>query len=190
MKISKRLGMASIVLMLTLGVSGQSKAESITFTHTFNGKETSGSSRLNRNGVASVAGTAKVFPGTVPSDPTYFTTLDVLNVAPGTVFSVSITSEDTFTFLSIYDNSFDSTSLSTNYLGDAGMSAPEVFSVTAPADGHLVVVANSIDGAGHGFSADVTFTPSTVPEPSSLALCGIAGVVGLVVARRRRKRTA
>jgi hypothetical protein len=114
----------------------------------------------------------------------------VLNVAPGTVFSVSITSEDNATFLSIYDTLFNSTSLSTNYLGDAGQSAPIVFSVTAPSDGHLVVVANSIDGAGHGFSADVTFTPSAVPEPSSLAMCDIAGAVGLVVVRRRRQRTA
>jgi hypothetical protein len=30
----------------------------------------------------------------------------------------------------------------------------------------------------------------TVPEPSSLALCGIAGFVGLVYARARRKRSA
>jgi hypothetical protein len=33
-----------------------------------------------------------------------------------------------------------------------------------------------------------TFTAAIVPEPSSLALCGIAGVVGLAVARARRKR--
>ncbi len=33
------------------------------------------------------------------------------------------------------------------------------------------------------------YTPDTVvPEPSSLILCGIAGVVGLVVTRNRRKR--
>jgi hypothetical protein len=31
---------------------------------------------------------------------------------------------------------------------------------------------------------------AAVPEPSSLVMCGIAGVVGLVVARRRRQRTA
>ncbi len=34
----------------------------------------------------------------------------------------------------------------------------------------------------------LSFTASSVPEPSSLALCGIAGVVGLTVARVRRKR--
>jgi PEP-CTERM motif len=32
--------------------------------------------------------------------------------------------------------------------------------------------------------------PAAVPEPSSLALCGIAGVVGLVVARARRRVSA
>jgi PEP-CTERM motif len=34
----------------------------------------------------------------------------------------------------------------------------------------------------------LTYTAISVPEPSSLALCGIAGVVGLTVARMRRKR--
>jgi PEP-CTERM motif len=40
------------------------------------------------------------------------------------------------------------------------------------------------------FVGPVTFGPSAVPEPSSLALCGIAGIVGLAVARVRRKHLA
>ena len=36
---------------------------------------------------------------------------------------------------------------------------------------------------------DFTFT-SSVPEPSSVALCGIAGMIGLAATRVRRKRTA
>ncbi len=42
------------------------------------------------------------------------------------------------------------------------------------------------------FTGNVTsINPSAlVPEPSSLAMCGIAGVVGLAVARARRKRFA
>ena len=39
-------------------------------------------------------------------------------------------------------------------------------------------------------SAMATFRSSTVPEPSSLALCGIAGAFALVIARSGRKRTA
>jgi hypothetical protein len=40
------------------------------------------------------------------------------------------------------------------------------------------------------FDFSLTFTLTSVPEPASLALCGIAGVVGLAVARVRRKRVA
>lgn len=43
---------------------------------------------------------------------------------------------------------------------------------------------------GSGATADsmtIQVGPSAVPEPSSLAMCGIAGLVGLVVARVRRK---
>jgi hypothetical protein len=41
-------------------------------------------------------------------------------------------------------------------------------------------------------SSDVTMqaTLASVPEPSSLALCGIAGAAGLIAARVRRKRAA
>jgi hypothetical protein len=37
---------------------------------------------------------------------------------------------------------------------------------------------------------DFTFNPSSVPEPSSLALCGIAGGIALVVSWCRRSRAA
>ena len=37
---------------------------------------------------------------------------------------------------------------------------------------------------------DFTFAPSSVPEPSSLALCGIAGGIALVASWRRRRRSA
>jgi hypothetical protein len=40
-------------------------------------------------------------------------------------------------------------------------------------------------------STNATFTASaSVPEPSSLALCGVAGLTGLAFARRSRKRPA
>jgi hypothetical protein len=37
---------------------------------------------------------------------------------------------------------------------------------------------------------NVVISGVAVPEPSSLAMCGIAGVAGLVIAHRRRKRAA
>ena len=35
---------------------------------------------------------------------------------------------------------------------------------------------------------NVAYSTSVVPEPSSMALCGIAGVIGMAVARKRAKR--
>ena len=46
----------------------------------------------------------------------------------------------------------------------------------------------SFESDNHTFSA--TLQAPAVPEPSSLALCGIAGVIGLAVARARHKRAA
>jgi hypothetical protein len=40
-------------------------------------------------------------------------------------------------------------------------------------------------GVTHGFRVETA--ASAVPEPSSLAMCGIAGAVGLIVARRRKR---
>ena len=45
----------------------------------------------------------------------------------------------------------------------------------------------ALDNAGN-IGPMVSFTLTSVPEPSSLAMCAIAGAIGLVVARVRRKR--
>jgi hypothetical protein len=54
---------------------------------------------------------------------------------------------------------------------------PGTYDYTSTSNGALVVVVN-------------VESPAAVPEPSSVALCGIAGVVGLGVAGWRRRRRA
>jgi hypothetical protein len=170
----------------------------IVFSHTWTGTEPlQGSLRLFRDGMPSMAGTQKPFPGTVANNPTWFTTL-LLDVEPGSVVSGIITATSNFSFLSIYESPFNHTSLATNYLGDAGSSlAGIVFSITTPASGNVVVVGNSVfstDAIGQSFSANVTFTPrggGAVPELSALALAalGAAGLLGYVWHRRRTTGT-
>ena len=41
-----------------------------------------------------------------------------------------------------------------------------------------------------GVSLTSSFSPAAVPEPSSLILCGVAGVVGLTISRAVRRRLA
>lgn len=45
-------------------------------------------------------------------------------------------------------------------------------------------------GTLFGNAVSFVESPSIVPEPASLILCGIAGVIGLAVARHRRRRVA
>ena len=46
----------------------------------------------------------------------------------------------------------------------------------------------TVTGLNPGFTIDTAAYPAVVPEPSSIVLCGVAGVVGLAAARARRKR--
>ena len=95
--------------------------------HTWDGTEPSGPNRLLRDGVPSMAGSPKPFPGTTFNDPTYFVTLP-LSVLPNSVVSVADTTN--FSLLALYAAPFNRLNLPANYLGDQGFSdAPGVFSV-------------------------------------------------------------
>ena len=52
-----------------------------------------------------------------------------------------------------------------------------------------VAIGSSTDDLNDSFSLDneIDLTPNAVPEPTSIALCGIAGLIGLVGVRTRRK---
>ena len=57
----------------------------------------------------------------------------------------------------------------------------------------LALNSPTVNSNFNGFALIVQFSYSpavTVPEPSSILSCGIAGVTGLAVARVRRKRIA
>jgi hypothetical protein len=184
--------------MVAVSSTGAAQDTVINFSGTWTGNETiQGKFREVRNGVASVAANPKTFPGTTAADPTYFSTLD-FTAAPGSLVTITETAQNALaSFFSIYDKSFDPTDLALNYLGDAGSSGQNLtFSVRAPDDGFLVLVANSELGTrpliGATYSAKVTFTPgaaSPVPEPLTLSVFG-AGVVGAGALRQRKKSKA
>jgi hypothetical protein len=89
-------------------------------------------------------------------------------------------------------------------LTELGAQVPSILSVVASATNpggatfsfttdSISVTVGTIDFSQNvpiDFHFDVVAGAAAVPEPSSLALCGIGGVVGLVVARARRKRLA
>lgn len=183
--------LAILTAIVVFGVASPARADLISFSHTWTGTEPDqGTLRLFRDANPSVAGTPKAFPGTFGNNPTYFTTF-ALDVLPGSLVSVT-TTQDTNSFLAIYEAPFNHLSLATNYLGDAGSSLSLTFSIDAPASGQIFIVGMSNGGVGaigHSFTADVTFTPgaAAVPEPSSLALLGV-GAASLAGAAWRRKR--
>jgi hypothetical protein len=167
------------------------RADVVGFNHTWTGAEPQGPDRLFRDAVPSVAGVPKAFPGTVPDNPTFFTTLP-LSVLPGSVVSVNVTQPGS-SFLAIYESPFNHLSLATNYLGDQGSTLPLVFSVTAPASGMIHIVGMTVNGTsalGQTFMAEVTFVApvAAVPEASA-CLSGAAATIvsGLACAFKRRR---
>ena len=122
-------------------------------------------------------------------------------VAPGRFLQISIDSASINTFVAAFSPSYVSTSIATNWLGDAGSSGnpfggPRFFQIIIPAGQPLVLVLNETT-AGAGIAAgpagilveaftDTQFTDLVaVPEPTSLLLMS-TGVMALLALRRRR----
>ncbi len=136
-----------VLSMLTL-TAGVASADVITLSHTWTGTEVlQGTERYFRDGAPSVAGTAKLFPGTLTNIPTYFFGWD-LDVMPGSVVSVTTTAGSAVqSFFSAGSTLVDPTDLAIGYLGDAGLSGPDItFSIDAPAGGTFWLIASSVGG--------------------------------------------
>lgn len=160
------------------------------FSYTFTGAEPSGPDRQFRDGVPSVAGSPKAFPGTLANPTTFFYLQPIVVPVGGTVTVTQLTGNFSI-FLALYRDSFNPLDLSANYAADTGGSGNAEtlgFTNSGGSTSFLVVMMNvapadsvSVQAVSGNYQVDIV---STAPEPSSLALVALAG--GLVLARRRR----
>jgi hypothetical protein len=166
---------------------------------TLSGSDPTQTGRMVRNGTASQWAVNKPFPGLSSSSGQRAYRLFTTSVPGygGAVFYEVALSSSFFLFAAAYTGSFNPVDLSSGYLGDAGASGVMTFQVSLP-DGNtpLAIVVHEVNpGGGLGVPFDVTVTayadasygalPSSVPEPSTLALVG-ASLLSLGLLRRRR----
>jgi MYXO-CTERM domain-containing protein len=80
-----------------------------------------------------------------------------------------------------------------SFLADQGYISPGPEFVTFDVTGLLLPGLNTLDFTGSGLGdyvvgqVDLTYTSNAVPEPSTMAIAGVSLLVGLGVARRRRR---
>jgi hypothetical protein len=159
--------------------------------------------RLSRDGIPSDWSGAKAFPGVINTTTSYHYHTYVIPVFNAPFVQITVDDPLAAIFASAYVNSYNPSSLSTNYLGDAGSSGnffgvdPAFFQVVVPAFSNLVLVINDPAAANGGLNkqfslvvegfADTDFNdPPALPEPAAIVLSGSGLLAALVLGARRR----
>lgn len=158
--------------------------------------------RMTRDGLPSVWGTNKVFPGAFATTTIFSYTTYTIDVGYLRFIQVSVDDPFVGVFAAAYHTSFTPAPgpTATNYLGDAGSSGnpfgnPNFFQVEVPKNKDLVLMVLNVPALSSGLGvpygiliegfSDANY--NEVPEPATAAL--MAGALGiLVVARRHRRR--
>jgi hypothetical protein len=194
-------GVAAMAMMLA--AAGRSSADIITYTVTVTGSGTLDGTSFTDAPVTISATADSVnifnFGGNDPGTGLY--NVDAtggVNVSVGGVGSDALTglifviSDQSNNVLDINEASIgDISALFGAGVAAYDLSAPALIAGVDPGFGAGITHATT-NGSFEfdSFSGTEIFTATSVPEPSSLALCGIAGAIGLAVARRRRGRGA
>jgi hypothetical protein len=140
--------------------------------------------RLNRNNIPSVWTANKVFPGTVNTSTTYHyraITVPAATIAPAPFLHISIDDPNGAVFVSAYDTTYNSSALTSGYLGDIGSSAsldfPGFMEITLPAGHDLVLVVADVNTLNGGLGAPFNlvvdgFADTQFTEGNGLRLTG------------------
>lgn len=166
--------------------------------------------RITRDGVPSVCGTAKTFPGTIAGAGFAYQTLSYTNGGQTGCVTLSLSNTcsgggNTFgTFLSAYNGVFDPNNLATNYLGDTGSSpgtpptpnTTESMSLLLAAGQTITLVVNQVNDTATDPASTCTYSidavaPLAIPTMSSMALLLTAlalAALGFGVLHRRAGR--
>lgn len=103
--------------------------------------------RLNRNGVVSVCGTAKVFPGTIAGSHTFDSYTFTAQMSGCAALGLNAGAASTNLFESVYVSPYDPTNLTTNYAADAGASGSlQTCGLTLTAGTTYTLVVNDVGG--------------------------------------------
>lgn len=160
--------------------------------------------RIGRDGMASVWGDAKTFPGIFETGPHYYDHYD-FGVFPTTTYWQVILDDLASTgdlFAVGYLGDFDPTNISAGYHGDGGASPdfffPTFFQVEVPAFQMFTLIVHKVSLGpvvnplaygilveGFGSTSYDDLPSATAPEPSTTILAG-AGVFGILWLVRRR----
>jgi len=184
---------------------GGASASSVVFGNSISSAGTpTEAARPNRNGVQSVCGSVKAFPGTVAGAGFAYQTASYTNAGPARCVTLTLSAScsgggNLFgAFVSAYSGAFDPTNLATNYLGDPGVStgSPGVagtpFQLNLAAGQTITLVVNQVNDSttnpANTCAFQVTDDVSVVPTMSPVAMLLMALVLAaltFVVLRRR-----